>query len=695
MPKNHAGRMIAAAAVTLAVGAVALHGCGEESTEPLEVQAKGAPVKHHLKLGGSGSTATGTLVSSRGGLSCTVRFTPPSQVTTTGTCEKDYKKDMVLVVTAAPPAGGTVSWHGCDDVVTENPLACRVTMSTDRIVNAAFAPPASAFILAVQGGSGGSGSVQSTPSGISCTITSGSTSSTCSSAFASGSNVSLRASAASGSFIKAWAGGGCENNGSGVGTTLGTCLVAMTQAQGIVVSFDTDANEALAGKWDSPIDWPHVAIHAHLLPNGKVMSYGRMATGNPVVWNPADGLFAPQLQPGDFFCSGHSFLPDGRLLVTGGHTGTDGFGTKTTYLFDFALNKWTRGADMRNGRWYPTNTTLANGEVLTVSGGDTAGAFNLIPEVWQSNGTWRALTGASKRVDFYPMMFVAPNGQTLMVGPNQQNYYLNTSGTGGWTLGPASRFGYRGYGSAVMYDAGKILVVGGNEGAPTNTAEIINLNAGATWSFVQPMAVGRRQLNATLLADGKVLVTGGSNAPGFNAPPTDSRVLAAELWDPDRPTEAWKQLSRMTHQRLYHSNALLLLDGRVLSVGSGEPPATNQSNDLTAEIFSPPYLFNGDGSLATRPSISSVPVSVAYGATFTVATPNPSSIAKVNLIRIASVTHSFDQNQRMNRLTFSATASGLSVVAPPSGSYAPPGHYMLFIVNTAGVPSVGKVIRVF
>ena len=101
-------------------------------------------------------------------------------------------------------------------------------------------------------------------------------------------------------------------------------------------------------------------------------------------------MFTTLLQPGDFFCSGHAFLPDGRLLVTGGHTGADGFGTKTTYLFDFALNKWTRVADMRNGRWYPTNTTLANGEVLTISGGDTAGVFNLIPEVWQSNGTWRA-----------------------------------------------------------------------------------------------------------------------------------------------------------------------------------------------------------------------------------------------------------------------------------------------------------------
>ncbi len=429
------------------------------------------------------------------------------------------------------------------------------------------------------------------------------------------------------------------------------------------------------------------------------MSYGRMMTGNPVVWNPATpAVFTTLNQPGDFFCSGHAFLPDGRLLVTGGHTGTDGFGTKTTYLFDFALNRWTRVADMRNGRWYPTNTTLANGEVLTISGGDTAGVLNLIPEVWQSNGTWRGLTAASKGVDLYPMMFVAPDGQVLMVGPEQQGYYLNTSGTGSWTAsGPVSRFGYRGYGSAVMYDAGKILLVGGNEATPTNTAEIIDLNAGAgaTWRYVAPMAVARRQLNATLLADGKVLVTGGSNVAGFNAPPSDSRVLSAELWDPEAPDKAWSQLSRMSHQRLYHSTALLLLDGRVLSVGSGEPAASGQTNDLTAEIFSPPYLFNVDGTLAARPSISDAPVSVGYGQAFTVATPDASSIAKVTWIRISSVTHSFNQNQRMNRLTFSVIASGLSIVAPPSGAYAPPGHYMLFIVNGRGVPSEGKTIRIF
>ena len=437
-----------------------------------------------------------------------------------------------------------------------------------------------------------------------------------------------------------------------------------------------------------------MAIHASLLPDGRVMTFGRMSS-TPVSWTPATGQFTNLLHPADFFCSGHAFLPDGQLIVTGGHSGTDFYGIKTTYLYDFALNRWTRSQDMRNGRWYPTTTTLGNGEVLTISGGDTAAVTNDLAEVYQSNGTWRALTSARRTVPLYPMMFVAPDGRVAMVGPGQQTWYLNPTGTGGWTAGPFMVFnlsGGRNYGSAVMYDGGKILAMGGNQGSPTATAEVIDLNAGSGWRNVQPMSVARRQLNATLLADGTVLVSGGTNAAGFNTTPTDSRVLTAERWNPD--TEVWSQLGRMSHQRLYHSTAVLLLDGRVVSVGSGEPAASGQFDDRTAEIYSPPYLYNRDGTLAARPTITDAPVSVSYGSSFTVTTPNAASIRKVTFIRLSSVTHSFNHNQRMNRLSFTATASGLTVVTPLNGNLAPPGHYMLFIVDSNGVPSVGKVIRI-
>lgn len=688
-----ASRWFFAAATTAVVAATALlHACRDQSVEPGAADAAAAARgrgKFTLTLQATGSTASGSLVSSRAGLSCVINYSA-GRLTTSGTCSKDIKAEMVLTISASPSSGGPVAWTGCDEGVTDNPLSCQVTMSADRTIRAVFSPPASNFDLTVQGGANGSGTVTSAPTGISCTITDGTASSSCGASYPSGASVTLNATAAAGSYIKAWSGASCDASGTGVSTSTGSCVVTMTQAQGVIVSFQTSADEAKIGSWAPPIAWGAVAIHAHLLPTGKVMTYGRI--GNPpIVWDPAvPGAFQNFVAPGDVFCSGHTLLPDGRLLVAGGHSGVDNFGTKTTFIFN-ASGGWTRVADMRNGRWYPTNLTLPTGDVLTISGGDTAGNRNLIPEVWQ-NDSWRALSTASRNVPLYPMMFAAPDGRAFMAGPAQATAFLSTDGTGLWAPGPVSGFGARDYGSAVMYEPGKILLVGG--GYTTATAEVIDLNAGATWRPVQAMSVARRQHNATLLADGTVLVTGGSNATGFNSAPTDSRVLRAERWDP--ATETWDTLARMSHHRLYHSTALLLPDGRVLSVGSGQPAAAGLTDDYTAEIFTPPYLYRLDGTLASRPEIAAAPSEVSYGQAFTVQTPAAASIVKATWIRLSSVTHAFNQNQRLNRLT--VTPGGTSTVivnAPASSREAPPGHYMLFLINSSGVPSIARIIRIF
>jgi hypothetical protein len=689
-----------AVAVLGAVATAALiYACREKPTEPDLFDASNAANKKHLTIDASASRANGTITSSRGGISCTVTYSGGTAATESGTCGKDYKSGMVLTLTATPPSGGTGVWTDCDAAVTENPLACQVTMNVARTVKIAFSPPANSFQLSVGGGANGSGTVRSSPTGINCTITGGTAgSSGCSSSYGSGTSVTLTATASSGSFLKAWAGGGCETNGTGIGQGSGTCAVPMSQVQSVTVSFATDAVESVVGAWGAPLSWPAVAIHAQLLPNGSVMSFGRM-DHVPVIWDPTTGTFGSASRPADFFCSGQAFMSDGRLLVTGGHSGTDNLGIKTAYLYDFATNAWTRGPDMQNGRWYPSTTTLANGEMLTMSGGDTAQLRNLIPEVFQpggTTGTWRVLSTASLNLPLYPMPFVAPDGRVFVAGPSQATHYLNPSGTGGWVNGPSSNFGSRDYGSAVMYDAGKILLVGG--GTPTNTAEVIDLNAGTGWRLLSgtnsAMSVARRQMNATLLADGKVLITGGTNATGFNTAPTDSKVLAAEVWDP--ATERFTTLSRMTHNRLYHSTALLLTDGRVLSVGSGQPAASGLTDDYTAEIFSPPYLFNADGTPATRPNLDNVPLSVSYGGSMTVTTTNPTAITKATWIRISAVTHSFNMNERMNYLSITGRGTGtITLQAPANGNLAPPGHYILFLVNSSGVPSVGRIVRIF
>jgi hypothetical protein len=313
------------------------------------------------------------------------------------------------------------------------------------------------------------------------------------------------------------------------------------------------------------------------------------------------------------------------------------------------------------------------------------------PQVWQTtSAAWRNLSTAHLVLPYYPNLYVAPNGKIFMAGPNQLTRYLDLSGTGAWSSVANVNYGNRNWASSVMYDNGKVLVTGGSTCGfysttcttpPTKTAEIIDLtNSTPSWKYTGSMANGRRLHNATLLADGKVLVTGGSKGSEEPNVHSTNPAYAAEMWDP--ATGAWSTMASLTVFRGYHSTALLLPDGRVLS-GGGETV-----NPPSAEIYSPPYLFKG-----FRPTISSVPPSVAYGQSFFVGTPDATSITDVTMIALSSVTHGFNMTQRISRPAFSQDSGGLYLTAPSSGNIAPPGYYMLFILNSAGVPSVAKIIQ--
>ena len=436
---------------------------------------------------------------------------------------------------------------------------------------------------------------------------------------------------------------------------------------------------ASAGQWSAPFPWPNVAVHLSLLPTGKVLSFG--LSGTPEVWNPGTGSFTSIPSPAVIFCSGHSFLPDGRLLVSGGNNDPNVAlnGIPDITIFDPATLSWSRSTPMRRGRWYPTNTTLANGDVVILAGKDGAGVTMREPEVW-SNGTLRVLTTAGLSLPLYPRTFLAPDGRVFMAGETQVTRYLNTTGTGTWTAGPTRRYGARDYGAAVMYDDGKILYVGG--GRTTNTAEIINLNSPApAWQWTGSMAYPRRHLNATVLPTGEVLVTGGTRGVTFND--YKAPIHAAEIWNP--ATGLWTTLASNAVNRVYHSTSILLPDGRILHAGSGDG-GPDQRN---AELFSPPYLFKG-----LRPTITGAPTLVSYGSPFKVTTPDAANIAKVSLIRLGSTTHTADMNQRFQWLPFTRNSGLLSISAPRSANRAPPGHYLLFILNGNGVPSVARIVKV-
>jgi galactose oxidase-like protein/glyoxal oxidase-like protein len=449
-------------------------------------------------------------------------------------------------------------------------------------------------------------------------------------------------------------------------------------APAVSASMTAVGNEATVGKWSTPFYWPIIAVHLHLLRNGKVLSWGKFLDAQ--IWNPATKTFTPVPAPVNVFCSGHTDLPDGQLLVSGGHI-SDDQGLNTTTVFNPGTPAWLTKAPMARGRWYPTVTALANGQAVVIGGNDANFTANPIPEVW-TGSSWRQLTTASRTVAYYPRTFLAPNGSVFYAGEGQGTYYLSTSGTGSWTWVANRLYGVRDYGSAVMYQPGKILYVGG--GYTTNTAEVIDLNQPApTWQWTNPMAYARRHSNATILPDGTVLVTGGTSGNSTFSDEANA-VYAAELWNPT--TGTWTTLASNSVSRVYHSTTLLLKDGRVLHTGSGD--ASGAINHYDAELFSPPYLFKGP-----RPQLTQAPTQVYYAQGFFLATPDPNAISRVTIIRLGSVTHAFDMNQRFNELTFTPAAGGLNVSPPTDPNLAPPGQYMVFILNATGVPSAGRLFR--
>jgi fibronectin type 3 domain-containing protein len=453
-------------------------------------------------------------------------------------------------------------------------------------------------------------------------------------------------------------------------------LLPIVLLLGSVLLIDVHAQDpSVGGQWTGRTDWPDNGIHTILLPTGKVLFYGR--DDNSRLWDPATGVFTPTARAGfNIFCTGHSLLADGRVFLAGGHIAAN-TGLPNSAIYDPFTDTWTQQPNMNAGRWYPTNTTLPNGDVLVISGAITPEQNNPLPQVWQTNGTWRDLTSASLILPLYPFMFLTQNGRVFNAGPQQATRYLDPSGSGTWTAVANSKFGLRDYGSAVMYEEGKILIVGGGD-PPTNTAEVIDLNAATpAWRSTAPMVYPRRQNNATLLPDGKVLVSGGSGGPGFDNGKVP--VLPAELWDP--ATERWTTLPPMPGYRGYHSIALLLPDGRVLSA-SGD-------SSYSGEIYSPAYLFKGP-----RPAVSSAPKTVSYGQSATISTPDAARIANVTFLRLGSPTHAFNMDQRFLRLPFSVTSGGVSVTMPANANLAPPGYYMMFLLDGNDVPSAGQIMRI-
>ena len=427
------------------------------------------------------------------------------------------------------------------------------------------------------------------------------------------------------------------------------------------------------GQWGPVASWPEQGTHLALLHTGKVLWWRGIAVPTPTyLWDPITETLQQDDLDADMFCAGFSMLADGRVISFGG----DPNGNYDTSIFNPASETWSRTTAMANSRYYPTSTTLPDGRVIAMGGGaDHQEIFD------PATNTWTELQGGLFDGGFYPRMFVTTTGLLLKAGQTVFTSTFNL-GTELWSNIAVANFSLEG--GTAMYRPDKILKVGGNnypELESVSGVEVLDMgDASPTWRLVQSTAWPRRRPTIVMLPDGTALAVGGS-VHGDNSP--ECAVHAAELWDPG--TETWTTLASQAIPRVYHAAALLLPDGRVLSAGGED--AHTPGGGANYEIFSPPYLFNG-----ARPVITSAPVSVDYNETFGVDTPDAASIASVVFIHPGAVTHNFDMNQRYVPLNFTVQAGHLDVTAPVDANLAPPGQYMLFMVNNSGVPSVAEFV---
>jgi YVTN family beta-propeller protein len=458
------------------------------------------------------------------------------------------------------------------------------------------------------------------------------------------------------------------------------------------------ADAHVKGMYSPVASWPMIPIHAVLLPDGRVLTYGTDRRGEQSglfiydVWDPDAGLGGghltlPNTTQVDTFCSSNLVLPfSGEVSMVGGDIyegeGVKNRGNNQSTIFNPRDNSLRRGRDMALPRWYATATTLLNGETY-LQGGRDGEAY---PEIRGTDGVFRSLTGAdTSNLDmYYPRNFLAPDGVRVFgLDSLARMYYVDPRGAGSLQrVGTLPNEAASYLAATTMFRPGRLLHVGGI----SNQARVIDIRGGGApvVTTTQPISSFRAHGSLTVLPTGKVLLTGGSDV--------DNKAInvntVAETWDPD--TGTWSLGAAGALPRLYHSTALLLPDGSVLSGGGGAPgPVYN----LNAEIYYPPYFFEAGGKLAARPKITAAPEVIDPQRAFTLQVDDASRVRRVTLLGTGAITHARDMSARFVELTYSVAGNTLTVQAPRAAE-APPGFYMVFVIDAAGRPSFGSVLRV-
>ncbi|KAI8948912.1 hypothetical protein F4801DRAFT_580950 [Xylaria longipes] len=514
-------------------------------------------------------------------------------------------------------------------------------------------------------------------------------------------------------------------------------ITAQTEAQGVdnqwssiaelnVYSPDVDLDASTftapptsQGRWESTVVLPIVPVAGALSVQGDVIFWsayrpdlydGGTQQTLTAMWTPSSQTVSERdvtETHHDMFCPGISLDSNGRIIVTGGND------SQNTSTYDPADSGWVSAAEMNIARGYQSSVTIGDGRVFTI-GGSWSGYVGLKPgEIYEPTAdTWTLLPGADSaplltddaqgiyRADNHAWLFAYKANSVFQAGPSRNMNWYNVSGDGSVTgAGTRADDGDAMCGPAVMFDAvkGSILSAGGSPSYQDSDAtsnsyliELGDVGEAANVTKMPNMEYARAFANSVVLPDGTVLVVGGQAYP---VPFTDTTpAFPAELFDP--ATNTWHTLASIAVPRTYHSMALLLPDATVISGGGGLCGTGCVQNHFDLQVFSPPYLFNSDGTRATQPVIDSVSsTEVSPGASLTITTQQ--SVASFSLVRYGSATHTINTDQRRVPLSVDSVAGlAYNVTLPTDSGVLVPGYWMVFAIDSAGVPSIATTIKI-
>ena len=437
-----------------------------------------------------------------------------------------------------------------------------------------------------------------------------------------------------------------------------------------------------------------IPIHALVLPDGKVFSFGTTELGMQgaqfvySLYDPETGIetVLPNTTDTDIFCSNMSIDPTtGNIMIFGGDARGEGGPVNgpvnDVLVFDYAtltLRDATQG-EMEYDRWYGSSITLPNGEILVLGG---TGGGEDIPEVFNATTGWRTLTGVNMNINYYyPKMWVTSDGSVVVFTGSGNIYRLNTAGNGSSQLIGSVGVPHQAASPGIMYDTDKIAVIGSND--KIYVADLSQTSPNFT--AVADILDFRRDGGMSMLPDGRVIITGGGSQ--FNV--LGSAIYTTEIWDP--ATNEIEQVEDLELARLYHSTHLLLPNGTIWAAGGGAPgPLTN----LNGEFYAPDYLYGPDGTLADRPSISSSPSNVNNNSTFLITVDDASAINRMTAVRSGALTHGVNNDTRFVELDFQVIDGNTIRVTTLSANVMVPGTWMMFALDGNGTPSEAAMLGV-